>query len=99
MPTYTYRCKACSGEFDELQKISEKPLTVCPSCHAHSLVKLIGGGGGVVFKGSGFYSTDYKRSGTVHSRKAEKGEAADGTKHEKKPEAKPEKKSEKKPEK
>lgn len=95
MPTYTYRCKACSHEFDELQKMGDKPLTACPSCHRHTLVRLIGGGGGVVFKGSGFYSTDYKKSGTIHPRKPEKHETPPETKHEKKPEAKPEKKSEK----
>ena len=91
MPTYTYRCGRCSHEFVELEKFTDKRLTVCPSCHSPSLVRIIGGGTGVVFKGSGFYSTDYKKPHGGHSKKAE-------TKPEAKPDgkAKPEKKSDKK---
>jgi putative FmdB family regulatory protein len=60
MPTYHYRCKSCQYEFDELQKISESRLVVCPQCHKNSLSRIIGSGAGIVFKGSGFYITDYK---------------------------------------
>ncbi len=60
MPTYAYRCKKCSYEFEELQKISDEPLVHCPSCKQDSLVRIIHGGAGLVFKGSGFYLTDYK---------------------------------------
>ena len=63
MPTYQYRCKSCSFEFEELQKNSDKPLKTCPSCKKETLVRNIGGGAGLVFKGSGFYQTDYKKSG------------------------------------
>jgi putative FmdB family regulatory protein len=49
-------------EFEELQKFSDEALTVCPVCHKNTLVRMIGAGGGLVFKGSGFYSTDYKKS-------------------------------------
>lgn len=62
MPTYTYRCKSCSHQFDEWQKMSDKPLLTCPSCKNDALVRIIGGGGGLIFKGSGFYSTDYKKT-------------------------------------
>ena len=61
MPTYTYRCKSCGNEFDELQRITEAPLVRCPSCNKDTLIRIIGGGGGLVFKGSGFYLTDYKK--------------------------------------
>jgi len=63
MPTYQYRCKSCSHEFEELQKISDEPLKICPSCKKPTLVRIIGGGAGLVFKGSGFYQTDYKKPG------------------------------------
>lgn len=64
MPTYTYRCKSCSHQFDEWQKISDKQLLTCPSCKNDTLVRVIGGGAGLIFKGSGFYRTDYKKAGT-----------------------------------
>lgn len=59
MPTYDYRCEACNHEFEELQQITAKPLKKCPACGKMKLVRLIGMGGGVIFKGSGFYATDY----------------------------------------
>src|SRR5260221_7962272 len=62
MPTYAYRCKNCSHEFEELQRISEPPLTLCPVCGKDALVRMISGGAGLVFKGSGVYQTDYKKS-------------------------------------
>ncbi len=64
MPTYEYRCKSCSYEMEEFQKISDPPLVNCPSCHKDTLVRLIAGGAGLVFKGSGFYLTDYKKKST-----------------------------------
>lgn len=59
MPTYEYRCEACEHEFEELQLITAKPLKKCPECGKRKLVRLIGMGSGVIFKGSGFYATDY----------------------------------------
>lgn len=67
MPTYAYRCKSCSHEFEELQKFSDELLTRCPVCHKESLVRMIGGGAGLVFKGSGFYSTDYQKTSKTES--------------------------------
>ena len=63
MPTYLYRCKSCSKEFEEFQKFADEPLLECPSCKQKTLVRVIGGSG-LVFKGSGFYQTDYKNQST-----------------------------------
>lgn len=91
MPIYQYRCKACSREFEELQKFSEKPLVTCPSCKKKRLVRVIGGSG-LVFKGSGFYLTDYKN--TSRSDSEQKPVPAPEKKTETKSEAKTETKSE-----
>ncbi len=61
MPTYQYHCKKCSHEFEELQSITAAPLVRCPKCHTDNLVRVVGTGSGVIFKGSGFYLTDYKK--------------------------------------
>ncbi len=74
MPTYEYHCQSCGHRFDVLQKITEEPLTRCPKCHRARLKRLIGAGLGVIFKGSGFYTTDYKRSGANGS-SSRKGES------------------------
>lgn len=62
MPTYAYKCKRCEHEFEEFQSIKADSLTMCPSCKTPSLLRMIGGGSGLIFKGSGFYLTDYKKS-------------------------------------
>ncbi len=62
MPTYDYRCDACGHEMDQFQGIKEAALKKCPSCGKNRLRRLIGSGAGIIFKGSGFYETDYKRS-------------------------------------
>jgi putative FmdB family regulatory protein len=61
MPTYEYECTKCKHVFEEFQKITEKPLLRCPKCRG-KLRRLISGGVGIIFKGSGFYATDYKKS-------------------------------------
>jgi len=61
MPTYEYECTQCKHTFEEFQKITDKPLTKCPKCGG-KLRRLISGGIGLIFKGSGFYVTDYKKS-------------------------------------
>ena len=61
MPTYQYECQACSHEFEELQSMTDKKLTKCPKCGKNKLARLIGSGAGMIFKGSGFYETDYKK--------------------------------------
>ena len=62
MPTYEYKCKKCKHEFEEIQSISADPLVLCPICKTQNLVRIISKGGGMIFKGSGFYQTDYKNS-------------------------------------
>jgi len=63
VPTYDYACKRCGHTFEHFQSISDKLLRTCPECKRRSLERLFGTGIGVVFKGSGFYETDYKRKG------------------------------------
>ncbi len=60
MPTYEYVCKDCGYEFEEFQSIKAEPIKVCPKCGGHNVMRKISAGGGLVFKGSGFYITDYK---------------------------------------
>ena len=62
MPTYDYVCKACGHRFDTFQHMSDAVLTLCPECNTEALQRLIGAGAGLVFKGSGFYLTDYKKT-------------------------------------
>ena len=62
MPTYEYECTACKCRFEEYQRLTEPPLTTCPKCKGR-LRRLVSGGVGIIFKGSGFYETDYKRKG------------------------------------
>lgn len=64
MPTYDYRCDACQHQFEEMQSFSAAPLTKCPKCGEERLRRLFGTGAAVLFKGSGFYETDYKRGET-----------------------------------
>lgn len=62
MPTYDYVCEACGHAFEHFQGISEELLRACPACRKRKLRRLIGSGAGILFKGSGFYETDYKRA-------------------------------------
>ena len=63
MPTYEYRCRACGHAFEAFQKISDAPIETCPKCEASEAERLISAGGGLVFRGSGFYATDYRQDG------------------------------------
>jgi putative FmdB family regulatory protein len=70
MPTYDYLCEECSHKFEHFQSITSDPLATCPECGG-KLKRLIGAGGAILFRGSGFYCTDYKKD---HPRaKGEKG--------------------------
>lgn len=60
MPTYGYQCDACDHEFEEFQSIKDEPLKKCPQCKKHRLRRLFGTGAALLFKGSGFYTTDYR---------------------------------------
>jgi putative FmdB family regulatory protein len=59
VPTYEYECKKCGHRFDEFQSIKDEPIKKCPECKA-AVKRLIGPGAGIIFKGKGFYQTDYK---------------------------------------
>ncbi len=75
MPTYDYVCEACGDTFEHFQSMSSNILRTCQKCKKRKLRRLIGSGAGVIFKGSGFYETDYKRKGKPPS-ESEKGDAA-----------------------
>ncbi|MBM3213828.1 zinc ribbon domain-containing protein [Candidatus Poribacteria bacterium] len=61
MPTYEYRCDACGAAFERFQSITAEPVRDCPSCQTAGRVRrLISGGAGLIFRGSGFYITDYR---------------------------------------
>jgi putative FmdB family regulatory protein len=71
MPTYEYRCEKCHHEFEELQSFKDDPLKVCPKCHEEALRRLFGTGAAILFKGSGFYETDYRSESYKKAAKAE----------------------------
>lgn len=77
MPTYDYQCAACGHRFEEFQSMSAAPLRKCPQCKKSKLERLIGAGAGVIFKGSGFYQTDYRSSGYNADAKKDAGSSQD----------------------
>jgi putative FmdB family regulatory protein len=86
MPTYEYECRSCRHTFEAFQSIKEEALKKCPKCGKSSLRRLFGGGMGIIFKGSGFYTTDYKHSSAVTGGN---GSSRSETKTEPKSESKP----------
>lgn len=80
MPTYDYVCTKCGHELEIFQSMKDDPLKKCPACKKQGLKRLLGSGAGLIFKGSGFYITDYKKkSGTPETTKSG-GEKAGGEK-------------------
>jgi putative FmdB family regulatory protein len=71
MPTYEYKCEKCGHEMEAFQSITAGPLRKCPECGKSSLQRLISVGAGVIFKGGGFYQTDYRSEGYKKSAEAE----------------------------
>lgn len=67
MPTYEYRCAACGHEFERFQKMSDPPVRTCPECKKRKAERRISSGGGLLFKGPGFYATDYRKDGPPKS--------------------------------
>lgn len=61
MPTYDYVCAKCSHEMEAFHSMKDVPLTLCPACKRRTLKRKVGGGAGLIFKGTGFYITDYKK--------------------------------------
>ena len=72
MPTYDYRCDACGHEFELFQQMSAPVKKKCPECSKLKLKRLIGTGSGVMFKGSGFYETDYRSDSYKKAAKADR---------------------------
>ena len=102
MPTYDYLCSGCGHKFEKSQPITGNPLRKCPKCKELKLKRLIGSGAGVIFKGTGFYETDYRSKDYTEAKtKAEsKPEDKDKSKDKSKPDTKSETtKSETKPKK
>ena len=71
MPTYEYKCSACGHAFEKFQSITAAPLKKCPKCGKNQARRLIGTGAGLIFKGSGFYITDYRDSSYKDKAKAD----------------------------
>jgi putative FmdB family regulatory protein len=99
MPTYDYQCDACEHSFEVFESISAEPQKKCPKCKKNKLRRLFGAGGGLLFKGSGFYLTDYRSDSYKKAASADKpagdksagegGDKAGSTKSEGKSESKP----------
>src|SRR5438094_8766728 len=92
MPTYEYKCDACGHAFERFQSIMADPIKRCPECGKAKVRRLISTGAGLIFKGSGFYITDYRDKSYTDKAKAESGTPSD-TKSETKGEAKTESKT------
>ena len=74
MPTYDYVCKSCEHQFERFQSITAEPIRECPKCEKRSVRRVITAGAGVIFKGSGFYQTDYRSKSYQEAAKKEKPE-------------------------
>ncbi len=71
MPTYDYECQDCGHKFELFQSIKADPVKTCPVCNKRKVRRLIGSGSGLIFKGSGFYCTDYRDSGYKSAAKSD----------------------------
>jgi len=92
MPTYEYECQKCGHRFDEFQSMTAKPLVRCPKCKG-KLKRLVGAGAGFLFKGSGFYATDYRSSSYQEKKKGDATAASPTSSESAKPADKPAEKS------
>ena len=79
MPTYDYKCDGCDHQFEQFQSIKADALKKCPSCGKNKLRRLIGPGAGLLFKGNGFYITDYRSDSYTKAAKSESGGGASST--------------------
>jgi len=80
MPTYDYECSSCGHKFELFQPITARPRKTCPSCGRRTAKRLIGAGAGIIFRGPGFYETDYRSEGYKKAAKAEAGSASGDSK-------------------
>lgn len=76
MPTYEYECLACGATFEKFQMITDPPKRKCPACGKLRARRLISGGGGVLFRGAGFYQTDYRSAEYKKKAEAERKESS-----------------------
>ena len=80
MPTYDYKCEACGHKFEKFQRMTAAPVRKCPKCGKNKVKRLIGTGAGMIFKGSGFYITDYRSENYKSAAKADSGGTSSETK-------------------
>jgi len=95
LPNYDYQCDACDHRFEKFQSMSEPAIKKCPKCGKLKVRRLIGSGAGIIFKGSGFYQTDYKNKPSEDSKKKDSpkpGAGASSAPAPKSPDSKSEKK-------
>lgn len=78
MPTYEYECKSCGKNLEIFQSMKDKPLEICPECGKNTLKRLLGTGAGIIFKGNGFYCTDYRSDSYKKSKESDSKPAASG---------------------
>lgn len=102
MPTYDYKCKSCGHTWELFQSITAKPVKKCPECGKQQAQRVIGPGAGIIFRGSGFYQTDYRSSNYKKAAEADRksqeapksdSNGSSSTKSESKPDSKPKSKS------
>ena len=97
MPTYDYRCDACDHGWELFQQMTAEPVKKCPECGKAKARRLIGAGAGIVFKGSGFYQTDYRSGSYKKGAEADKKATESKSESKSKSDGKSEAKSEAKP--
>jgi putative FmdB family regulatory protein len=88
MPTYQYVCDCCQYEFERFQSIKARPIRKCPKCGRLGVQRLIGAGAGIIFKGSGFYQTDYRSEGYKKAKESESKTTTDKSTTDRKTETK-----------
>ena len=87
MPTYDYECPKCGYAFELVQSMRDEPIKKCPKCKKAGVKRLVGGGAGLIFKGTGFYITDYKNKDSAAKEKRKAGTSTASTASDSKPAA------------
>ena len=87
MPTYDYECPKCGHAFELVQSMRDEPIKKCPKCKKLGVKRLVGGGAGLIFKGTGFYITDYKNKDSAAKEKRKAPTTTTSTASESKPAA------------